>query len=176
LRVPLILVLLMLALLVHPVEASQPTKSVVYTIEETHRLQNYSTNAANDVVATILIFDNRSGYASQHVLMEQIMVDGVPVSPDISSTEDNRIARISLGTIPPDESKTITVTQTIRVDEVEPVDPNTVQGNVPANFLVYTEPIANLWESDNQVIIGKAAELRRDSQTFTLRRRRSLTS
>ena len=159
----------MLTLLVHPVAASQPTKSVVYTIEETHRLQNYSTNAANDVVATILIFDNRSGYVSQHVLMEQIMVDGVPVSPDISSTEDNRIARISLGTIPPGGSKTITVTQTIRVDKVGPVDPNTVQGNVPADFLVYTEPIANLWESDNQVIIEKAAELTAGQTNFYLK-------
>ena len=161
----------MLTLLVHPVTAFQPTKSVVYTIEETHRLQNYSANAANDVVATILIFDNRSGYVSQQVLMEQIRVDGVPVSPDISSTEDNRIARISLGTIPPDESKTITVTQTIRVDKVGPIDPNTVQGNVPADFLVYTEPIANLWESDNQVIIGKAAELTAGQPNFYLKAR-----
>lgn len=170
-RVPLILVLLMLTLLAHPVAASQPTKSVVYTIEETHRLQNYSTNAAKDVFATILIFDNRSGHVGQHVLMEQIIVDGVPVSPDILSTEDNRITRISLGTIPPDESKTITVTQTIRVDKVGPIDPNTVQGNVPADFLVYTEPIANLWESDNQVIIGKAAELTAGQPNFYLKAR-----
>jgi hypothetical protein len=168
----MILVMLTLALLVHPVAASQPTKSVVYKNEEVYRLPNYSTNAAKDVVATVLIFDNRSGYASQHVLMEQIRVDDIPVSPDISSTEDNRIVRISLGTIPPDGSRTITVTQIIRVDVVEPVDPNSVRGNVPPDFLAYTEPVASLWESDNQVIAGKATELIAGQPNFYFRARR----
>jgi len=172
LRVLSVLTLLMLALLVQSAAASQPTKSAVYTIEETHRLPNYSTNAANDVVATILIFDNRSGYVSQQVLNEQIRVDGTPVSPDVSSTEDNRIARISLGTIPSSGSKTITVAQTIRVDEVEPIDPNAVQGDIPASFLVFTEPITHLWESDNQVIMERAAELTAGETNFYIKGRK----
>ena len=156
----------MLALLVQPVVASQPTKSAVYTIEETHQLPNYSTNVANDVVATILLLDNRSDHLSQQILSEQIKVDGVLVSPEISSTGDDRIAQISLGTIGPGESKTITVIQTVRVDQVEPIDASAVQGDIPPGLLTYTEPIAHLWESDNEVIKEKALELTAGQTNF----------
>jgi len=148
-----------LALLVQPVVASQPTESAVYTIEETHQLPNYSTNAANDVLATILLLDNRSDHLSQQILSEQIKVDGVLVSPEISSTDENRIAHISLGTIGPGESKTITIIQAVRVDQVEPIDASSVQGDIPPALLTYTESIAHLWESDNEVIEEKALEL-----------------
>lgn len=160
------LALLVLALLVQPVAASKPTKSAVYTIEKTHQLPNYSTNAANDVVATIFLLDNRSDHLSQQILSEQIKVDGALVSPEISSTGDNRIAQISLSTIDPDESKTITVTQTVRVDQVEPIDVSSVQGDIPPGLLTYTEPIAYLWESDNEVIKEKALELTAGQTNF----------
>jgi hypothetical protein len=150
---------MLFALLAQPVAASQPTKSVVYKIEETHRLPNYSTNDAKDVVATILLFDNRSGWANQQVLSEHISVDGALISPNISRTEDNRIARISLGTISSGSSKTITIVQIIKVDHVEPIDPNSVGESIPAELLVYTKPVPYLWESDNQVLFNKAIRL-----------------
>jgi hypothetical protein len=101
-------------------------------------------------------------YAGQHVLSEEIKVDGILVGPGIYSeirTVDNRIGSFSLGTIYAGETKTITVIQIIRVDHVGPIDPSAVQGEVPSNLSAYTQPIPNLWQSDNPVLKNKALEL-----------------
>jgi len=116
----------------------------------------------NVVVAPVRLIDNRLDYAAQHVLSEEIKVNGALVSPEIyseSSTEDNRAAQISLGTIAAGVSKTITITQIIRVDHIGPVDPTAVQGDVPSGLSVYTQPVDYLWQSDNDVLENKALEL-----------------
>lgn len=141
------------------VSAEQSTQSAVYSIEETHQLPNHSTSDATDVEATIFILDDRLDYASQDVLSEEIKVDGAPASPEISQTGDNRIARFSLGTISAGASKTITITQTIRVDHIGSINPSAVQGEVPSNLSTYTQPIPNLWESNDPVLENKALEL-----------------
>ena len=143
--------------------AGQSTRSAVYLIEKTYGLPNNgSTTAGNVVVTPIQIFDNRLDYAGQRVLSEEIRVDGVLVGPEIyseSRTEDNRIGSFSLGTISPGEIRTITVTQIIRVDHVGPIDPSAVQGGMPGIDPMYTQPIPNLWESDDPVLKNKALEL-----------------
>jgi len=139
--------------------AEQPTKSTIYSIEETHQLPNNSSTAANNVVATIILFDNHIDYAGQQILSEMIEVDGVPASPNITRTEENRVASFSLGTISGGSSKTITITNIIKITQVGPIDSSAVQGSVPSEMLAYTQPIANLWESDDTVLNNKALEL-----------------
>ena len=143
--------------------AWQSTRSAVYLIEKTYQVPNNgSTTAKNVVVTPIYIFDDRLDYAGQHVLSEEIKVDGVLASPEIYSeirTGDNRIGSFSLGTINAGETKTITVIQIIRVDHVGPIDPSAVQGGMPSIDPIYTQPIPNLWESDDSVLKNKALDL-----------------
>ena len=144
--------------------ADGATNSTVYTIEQTHQFPNASTTAANNVVATVILFDNHTDYAGQRVLSELIDVDGIPVVFDgvnntITENEDNRIASISLGTINPGSTKTITVTTTVMVTQVGPIDKSEVQGSIPDNMVEYTQPVPYLWESDDPAIMAKASEL-----------------
>ena len=149
------------ALLTQPLaSAEEPTNSAVYTIQSTYRASNSSSTTATNVVATIYIFGNRLGWASQQVLTEQIQLSDPLDDYEISSTEENRVARVSLHTIGAWETKTITITQVIKVDRVDlQISPTTVQGSVPANLLQYTQPVANLWESDDPTLENKALEL-----------------
>ena len=156
----LIIVALLIVFAIQPLaSAEQPTKSTIYSIQETHQLPNNSSTAANNVIATIILFDNHTDYAGQQILSETIEVDGVPASPNITRTEENRVASFSLGTISSGSSKTITITNIIKVTQVGPIDSSAVQGSVPSGLLAYTQPIANLWESDDTVLNNKALEL-----------------
>ena len=144
--------------------AAEATNSAVYTIEQTYQLPNNGTTAANNVIANIILFDNHTDYAGQQILSELIKVDGIPVVFDgannsITENEDNRIANISLGTINPGSTKTITVTTTVMVTQVGPIDAGAVYGTIPSEMLVYTQPVPNLWESNNPAISNKALEL-----------------
>jgi len=140
------------------VSADAPTKSVVYRIDRTWQIPNNSSTTATKVVATIYIFDNRSGWASQHVLSENIQLSSGTY--EIVSTDDNRAVRASLGTLNTGESRTITITQVVKVDYVDPgVTSSMVQGIIPTNLLQYTQPVANLWESNDSTIAAKALTL-----------------
>jgi len=139
--------------------AEQPTKSTIYSIQETHQLPNNSSTTADNVVATVFLFDNHTDYAGQQILGETIEVDGVLASPNITRTEENRVASFSLGTISGGSSKTITITNLIKITQVGPIDSSAVQGSVPSEMLAYTQPIANLWESDDSTINNKALGL-----------------
>jgi hypothetical protein len=156
----LIICALLTVLAIQPLaSAEQPTKSTIYSIQETHQLPNNSSTKATNVVATIFLFDNHTDYAGQQILSETIEVDGAPVSPDITRTEENRVASFSLGPISGGDSKTITITNIIKITQVGPIDSSAVQGSVPSGMLAYTQPIANLWESDDSTINNKALEL-----------------
>jgi len=138
--------------------AEQPTKSAVYRIDRTWQIPNNSSTTATNVVATIYTFDNRLSWASQHVLSENIQLSSGTY--EIVSTDDNRIVRASLGTLNTGESRTITITQVVKVDYVDPeVTSSMVQDNIPANLLQYTQPVANLWESNDSTIAAKALTL-----------------
>lgn len=158
------LMLGVLLILPPPVSADEATNSTVYTIEQVHRLPNNGTTLASNVVVNMILFDNYTEYAGQQVLDEDIKVDGVPVVFDgvenyIAETGENRIAHIFLGTINPGSEKTITITNTIMVTQVGPIDADAVQGEIPSEMLEYTQPIPYLWESDDPAIRDKALEL-----------------
>lgn len=153
-----------LLILPPPVSADEATNSTVYTIEQTYQLPNNGTTAVSNVRATLILFDNYTEYACQQVLIEAINVDGIPVVFDgventITETGENRIASISLGTINPSSMKTITITNTIKVTQVGPIDEIEVHGSIPDNMMEYTQPIAHMWESDDPAIMAKASEL-----------------
>ena len=155
----LIISAILLVFLVQPLaSASTPTKSVVYRIDRTWQVPNNSSTTATNLVATIYVFDNRSGWASQQVLSESILLDAGTY--ETISTADNRVVRASLGTLTPGASRTITIAQVVKVDYVDPgVTASMVQGSVPTYLLQYTQPVANLWESDNPTLAAKALAL-----------------
>ncbi|TES83952.1 MAG: transglutaminase domain-containing protein [Hadesarchaea archaeon] len=156
----LVLGLVLFALFIQPLaSADESTNSVVYRIQKTYLVSNNGSVAATNVVVTpLFILGNRSGWASQQVLSEDIWLsDG---SYEIIPTGDNRIVQASLGTITAGESKTIVVTQVVKVDYVDPgITPDMVQGSIPADELQYTQHVDNLWESDDSTISSEAHEL-----------------
>jgi len=160
LRRLLVLGLVLFALFIQPLaSADESTNSVVYRIQKTYLVSNNGSVAATNVVVTpLFILGNRSGWASQQVLSEDIWLsDG---SYEIIPTGDNRIVQASLGTITAGESKTIVVTQVVKVDYVDPgITPDMVQGSIPADELQYTQHVDNLWESDDSTISSEAHEL-----------------
>ncbi len=158
----LVLGLILFTLLIQPLaSADESTNSVVYRIQKTYLVSNNSSVAAMNVVVTpLFIFDNRSGWASQQVLSEDIQLSDPLDNYEIIRTDDNRIVRASLGTIGAGESKTIVITQVVKVDYVDPgITSDMVQGSIPAEELQYTQPVAYLWESDDSTIYNKAHEL-----------------
>jgi hypothetical protein len=159
LRKFLIVGLLLIVLAVQPLaSAEQPTKSAVYRIDRTWQIPNTSSTTATNVIATIYVFDNRLSWASQHVLSENIQLSSGTC--EIVSTDDNRVVRATLETLNPGASETITITQVVKVDYVDPgVTSSMVQGSIPANLLQYTQPVANLWESNDSTIAAKALTL-----------------
>jgi hypothetical protein len=65
-----------------------------------------------------------------------------------------------LGTLNPGASETITITQVVKVDYVDPgVTSSMVQSSIPDNLRQYTQPVANLWESNDSKIATKALTL-----------------
>ena len=168
LRKSLIVALVLIILAVQPLaSADEPTRSVVYRIQKVYQVPNYSSSTATDVVATIYIFDNRSEWASQQVLSEQIEVSDPSATYEILRTSDNRVARVLLGTIHPGTSKTITIIQIVKVDHVDlKIDPNEVHGDIPVGLLEYTRHVAYLWESDDPTIKNKALELTENQANF----------
>lgn len=162
LRRLLVLGLVLFALFIQPLaSADESTNSVVYRIQKTYLVSNNGSVAATNVVVTpLFILGNRSGWASQQVLSEDIQLSDPLGSYEIIPTGDNRIVRASLGTITAGASKTIVITQVVKVDYVDPgITPDMAQGSIPADELQYTQPVAHLWESDDSEIYGKAHEL-----------------
>ncbi len=48
----------------------------------------------------------------------------------------------------------------MKVDNIDfSIDPSLVQDNIPSELLEFTQPIDNLWESDDPLILNKAQEL-----------------
>jgi subtilisin family serine protease len=106
-----------------------------------------------DVNVEIFLLDNKKGWAEQEILEESIEVDGKKVSPYIKRTEDNRTAKISIGSIAARESKKIVVRQTIKVKSVYfEVKPEDVGTDFPEEVMKYTLPVQGLWESDSSEI------------------------
>ncbi len=158
----LLLGVVLFVLLIQPLaSADESTNSVVYRIQKTYLVSNNGSVAAtNVVVEPLFIFDNKSGWASQQVLSENIQLSDSLDSYEIIRTDDNRIVKASLGTITAGASKTIVITQVLKVDYVAPgITPDMVYGNIPAEKLQYTQPVAHLWESDDSEIYSKAQEL-----------------
>ena len=158
----LVLGLVLFALFIQPLaSADGPTNSVIYRIQKTYLVSNNGSVAATNVVVTpLFILGNHSGWASQQVLSEDIQLSDPLGSYEIIPTGDNRIVRASLGTITAGESKTIVITQVVKVDYVDPgITPDMVQGSIPADELQYTQHVDYLWESNDSEIYGKAHEL-----------------
>jgi len=135
-------------------------EAAVYTVTINYVVQNVGQHVALDSRATIVLFDNFSGWADQEVIDEEITVDGNPISPQISSTEDNRWAVIPLGDLDPGESVTISVVQVLKVNSVElSVNPEMVGTTFPSEVIAYTTPVEGLYESDSSEIQNLAQEL-----------------
>ncbi|MFH1821513.1 MAG: transglutaminase-like domain-containing protein [Methanobacteriota archaeon] len=142
-----------------PMTSAQAEEAAVYTITMTYNVQNIGSNKAFNVVATIDLFGNVSGWGSQEVISESITVDGEPISPEIMVTEDNRWMQISLGDFEPGQTKTIKVVQVLKVGAVDlNVNPSNVGDSIPQEVLIYTQPVDGLWESNDPMIQAVAKQ------------------
>ena len=129
-------------------------ESAVYTVTINYDLTNDGPNQANNVRATISLFDNYSMWADQVVLSEEISIEGTPISFTASKGEENRWVEINVGDIPVGESKTITVIQTLWVKAVRfEIDPESVGTSVPPEIVKYTLPIDGLFENAPEIFV-----------------------
>lgn len=135
-------------------------EAAVYEITIDYTFSNDSGHPASNVEASIYLFDNWSGWTEQRVLSEQIAVEGVLVRPQIYDEEDNRWARIDLGSLGPGESKTIRVRQVVKVSSVYfDIDPSRIENDVPPELQQYTRPVAGLFESDDPRVVSLVEEI-----------------
>lgn len=154
--------LAILALMLASIQATAAEEeSAVYTVTINYVIQNAGpTNALNVQASKIYLFDNVSGFAQQQILSENVALDGVLVTPTITEDADNRWFTLPLGNINNGQSKTITVTQVIKLTSVDfSVNPDSVGTTIPSELTVYTEPVDGLYESDDPGIQSLAQSL-----------------
>jgi len=161
LRKFLIVGVLLIAFAIQPLaSADGAEKTSVYTVTMNYEFQNTGPGQAKNVNAMIYLFDNISGWANQQILSERIYVDETQISPTISRTEDNSWTTVSVGDISEGSSKTISVTQTLKVSAVEfSINPSAVGTYFPPDVQTYTSPISGLFESDNPAIQALANQI-----------------
>ncbi len=140
--------------LIQPVVSAQAEEAAIYTITIDHELTNDGPNQANNVRATISLFDNYSVWADQVVLSEEISVDGALISFTASRGEENRWVEVNVDNIPVGASKTITVVQTLRVETVPQfeIDPGSVGTSIPSEVVKYTLPVDGLFENAPEIV------------------------
>lgn len=149
----LLLLVVFLLLLSAPLASAQPQEAAVYTIKMTYRVQNTGQNEAVNVNVGVYLFGRVSGWGNQEVISERITLDGEEIFPEIVETEDNRWTKIALGDLAPGETKVVEVVQVLKVGAVDlEVDPEKVGTEIPQELLIYTQPVAGLWESDDPEI------------------------
>jgi len=159
LRAIAVLCCLALMMLVVPAARADAEEAAVYKITITYNVQNVGANTALGVKAVVSLFDNATDFADQQVLSETISVDGDQVYPTILKGAENRYTEITLGGMASGASKWIWVTQTLKVKSLKPsITPSSV-APIPSELLVYTQPVANLWQSDDSRIFTLADNL-----------------
>ena len=147
------------------VKAQSVEESAIYKITIDYVFSNSSNYTAKNVVARIYLFDNWSGWTEQRVLGESITLDGASLQPEIHDEADNRWARVELGTLPPHSQKTVRVTQIVKVSSVQfEIDPAQIENEIPEEYLVYTQPVPNLFESDDPTLRSLAEEITAGAQ------------
>lgn len=147
------------------VKAQSVEESAIYEITIDYVFSNSSNYTAKNVVARIYLFDNWSGWTEQRVLGESIMLDDTPIHPKIHDEEDNRWVEVELGTLGARTSKTVHVTQVVKVKTVEfTIDPTLVGSGYPEELQEFVQPVPNLFQSDDPKIQTLAQELTENTQ------------
>ncbi|MEM2878545.1 MAG: transglutaminase-like domain-containing protein [Candidatus Hadarchaeales archaeon] len=140
--------------------ATAQEKTAVYSVNFNYEVKNTGMNEALDVKITIHLFDNIHGWADQVVLSENLRMDGIRISPNITRGKENRWTEIDVGRLEPGESRTISVAQVVKVTGVDfNINPGNVRDDFPAELTEYTNPVPGLFESDDSRIAGLAGEL-----------------
>ncbi len=170
-KIIILAIFFLLTFTLQPLAATEePSESVIYRIEREYEISNPSSSTATNVTATIYLIDNRSDWASQTILEEDITLNGSSISPEIIDTLDNRLTHVELGEIAGHNSKTIRVTKIMKVDSVDlEVEPGDIHGEVPTGLQEYTEPVDHLWQSDNPTLENKALELTENEPNLYLK-------
>lgn len=147
--------------------ANESSETAVYHVERSYELTNDGSASAEEVELIFYAFDNYEKGANQHILSENI----APKFPrDISSNQDNRVVQVDVGSIDLSKTKTVKTSYKIRVDDVDiDLDPDKSQREIPDRLKEHTEPVANLWQSDDSQIQNKARELTENLSNYYLK-------
>lgn len=166
-KIPVACALALLLLLVaSPLAlAGESEGTVVYRIERTYDMNCTGSGHAEDVELHLYLFDNQTEWSGQRILEENIRTSGEQYS--ISSTSDNRYVIVRPERIGAGDTKTVTITQVVRVDSTDlDITASKVHGNIPLSYQKYTEPVDHLWQSDNNTIENKAVELTENESNY----------
>ena len=164
---PIIVLFILIILLAVPAVRAQASESAVYTTTMTYDFQNVGSNQAVNARATIYLFGKVTGWGNQEVISESITVNGEKVAPQIFETADNRWTQISLDNFSPGQTKTVKVVQVLKVSAVNlNISPNNVGTTIPAELMVYTQPVARLYESNDPSIQALAKQVSDTSNLY----------
>ena len=151
--------MLLIVLAIQPLANAQAEEAAVYAITANYRVTNNGPGTALNARMIIFLFDNISGWSEQTVLSENIQGVSTFLS-NIESTADNRWVRVSVGDLGAGESRTVTVTQMVKVKSVKIlVDPNDVGTSYPPETLDFVLSVDGLYESNNSAIQALSQQL-----------------
>ncbi len=155
---PILIISFLFLVMCAPLAKAEAEEAAVYNVSMTYTVQNGSNKAYN-VKLLIDLFGNVSGWGNQEIVSESITLDGELITPEINQTEDNRWTRISLDNFEPNQTKTVQVTQVLKVSAVDlNLNPNNVGTSIPQELRGYTQPVDGLWESTDPAIQEVAAQ------------------
>lgn len=136
------------------------SESVVYRFERNYIISNDSSTDAQNVQIRLFLIDNREDWASQHILSEEVKVNGSLISSLPPGNEDNRPMEFKLGRINAGNSKTINIVQLLKINTTNfEIVPSQTDAEIPSKYQKYTKPVTYLWQSDHPKIQNKAMEL-----------------
>lgn len=152
-KLPVLVCISFALLLAQPAVAAQAEESAIYSTIVNYDLTNTGQNPASNVRVKIYLFGNYSGWVDQEIISETILVEGTQEYPTITETADNRWTEITIGNLAPDETKRITVMQTLRVGSVQfNINSNAVGTTFPSEVEEFMLPVSGLFESDMNAI------------------------
>ncbi|KXB09463.1 hypothetical protein AKJ35_00775 [candidate division MSBL1 archaeon SCGC-AAA833F18] len=167
-----LLILLITAIHLPTVDASESSESAIYEVRKEYVIKNYGQNQALEENVSFYLLDNRE-IIGQQILSENIEVEGSYKGIQIYATEDNRRARVvELDSMDPGETKTVEVTYILKVDSVPQIDPELVGNTHPSSVDKFTKAVEGIWNSNDSRIRDKAHELTKNENNYWYKAKR----
>jgi len=136
------------------------SEDCVYVVEMEYEFKNVGLSPASNVTAEVFLLKNQTEWAEQRVLGEFFGLDNTPIFPVLTINENSRKAMIFVGNLSAGETKSVVVSQKVKVQSVHfDLSPKDVGTVFPDGVKKYTHPIEGLFESNSSEILELASSI-----------------